>query len=270
VNTRHFGKAAENLYLTQSAVGARIKLLEEYFNTPLFIRQRNSLQLTLAGERLIPFAQAMAAQLSNAREALNETDINYLALAATPNAASLYFSMALIHFTQSFRGLKIRAETLGIEQITRQLHERILDIAFSLEPVKSDEVESKIIKEYPLALCRLTDVANSKSSQIQHVHVEWSLKISELICQYFDGMHKAILRTNSLDTALNYIKHNGGYLVVPISVAEACGQDFEIVEQREDLILKVYINYMKDIRQSSLEEFILFFQSEDSQGTRVG
>ena len=31
--TRHFGKAAENLYLTQSAVSARIKLLEEYFHT---------------------------------------------------------------------------------------------------------------------------------------------------------------------------------------------------------------------------------------------
>ena len=34
--TRHFGKAAENLYLTQSAVSARIKLLEEYFHTTLF------------------------------------------------------------------------------------------------------------------------------------------------------------------------------------------------------------------------------------------
>ena len=45
-NTRHFGKAAENLYLTQSAVSARIKLLEEYFHSTLFIRQRNSIQLT--------------------------------------------------------------------------------------------------------------------------------------------------------------------------------------------------------------------------------
>jgi hypothetical protein len=35
--TRHFGKAAENLYLTQSAVSARIKQLEEYFNAALFV-----------------------------------------------------------------------------------------------------------------------------------------------------------------------------------------------------------------------------------------
>lgn len=52
--TRHFGKASENLYLTQSAVTARIMLLEEYFNTSLFIRNRNSIQLTSAGEKLIP------------------------------------------------------------------------------------------------------------------------------------------------------------------------------------------------------------------------
>ena len=54
VRTRHFGKAAENLYLTQSAVSARIKQLEEYFNSALFVRNRNSLQLTAAGEKLLP------------------------------------------------------------------------------------------------------------------------------------------------------------------------------------------------------------------------
>ena len=44
--TRHFGKAAENLYLTQSAVSARIKLLEDLLGTPLFSRARNNVQLT--------------------------------------------------------------------------------------------------------------------------------------------------------------------------------------------------------------------------------
>ncbi|MCF6457796.1 LysR family transcriptional regulator [Pseudoalteromonas sp. MMG024] len=38
-NCRHFGKAAENLYLTQAAVSSRIRQLEQYFGVELFITQ---------------------------------------------------------------------------------------------------------------------------------------------------------------------------------------------------------------------------------------
>lgn len=55
--TRHFGKAAENLYLTQSAVSARIRLLEQQVGMQLFTRARNNVQLTSAGEKLIRHAE---------------------------------------------------------------------------------------------------------------------------------------------------------------------------------------------------------------------
>ena len=54
VRTRHFGKAAENLYITQSAVSFRIRQLEQGLGVNLFIRQRNNIQLTAPGERLLP------------------------------------------------------------------------------------------------------------------------------------------------------------------------------------------------------------------------
>ncbi|MGR5543027.1 LysR family transcriptional regulator, partial [Vibrio campbellii] len=47
--TKHFGKASENLYITQAAVSARIKQLENYFDTQLFTRDRNNIKLTSAG-----------------------------------------------------------------------------------------------------------------------------------------------------------------------------------------------------------------------------
>ncbi|MFT6737918.1 MAG: DNA-binding transcriptional LysR family regulator, partial [Kangiellaceae bacterium] len=52
-HTRHFGKAAENLYLTSAAVSARIKQVEEYFSVSLFTRHRNNIQLTSAGKKLL-------------------------------------------------------------------------------------------------------------------------------------------------------------------------------------------------------------------------
>jgi DNA-binding transcriptional LysR family regulator len=54
--TRHFGRAAENLYLTQSAVSFRIRQLEQQLGVSLFARHRNNIQLTQSGEHLLPYA----------------------------------------------------------------------------------------------------------------------------------------------------------------------------------------------------------------------
>ena len=59
--TRHFGHAAENLYLTQSAVSSRIKQLEITLGVALFTRQRNNILLTHSGDRLLPHAENLLA-----------------------------------------------------------------------------------------------------------------------------------------------------------------------------------------------------------------
>ncbi len=70
--TRHFGKAAENLYLTQSAVSFRIRQLEQNLGVALFNRQRNNIQLTEAGELLLPHAEAVISALQRARAQLQQ------------------------------------------------------------------------------------------------------------------------------------------------------------------------------------------------------
>lgn len=49
----HFGKAAEQLYLTQPALSRQIKQLEEILEVSLFLRTKRSVQLTKAGEYLL-------------------------------------------------------------------------------------------------------------------------------------------------------------------------------------------------------------------------
>ena len=56
--TRHFGKAAENLYLTQSAVSFRIRQLEGLLGAELFTRHRNNIRLTASGMKLLPLAES--------------------------------------------------------------------------------------------------------------------------------------------------------------------------------------------------------------------
>ena len=71
--TRHFGRAAEALYLTQSAVSFRIRQLENQLGVNLFTRHRNNIRLTTAGEKLLPYAETLMVLMyrSKATQKLN-------------------------------------------------------------------------------------------------------------------------------------------------------------------------------------------------------
>lgn len=66
-----FSLAAQQLFLTQSAISKRIAQLESQLNNRLFDRIGRSINLTEAGERLLPQAEKILSQLEDARRLLN-------------------------------------------------------------------------------------------------------------------------------------------------------------------------------------------------------
>ncbi len=67
-----FHKAAEALRVSQPAVSARIRALEESLGVPLFSREGNSLTLSAAGKALRPQAEQLLRQVALARQVVNE------------------------------------------------------------------------------------------------------------------------------------------------------------------------------------------------------
>lgn len=65
-----FSKAADHLYLTQSAISKRIALLEEQLSSKLFDRIGRTVSLTEAGEALLPRAKDILLQLDDAKRAI--------------------------------------------------------------------------------------------------------------------------------------------------------------------------------------------------------
>ena len=57
--TKNLTQAAEKLFLSQPAVSAQIKAVESDVGTALFVRTNNGMQLTRAGEVLLPEAEAL-------------------------------------------------------------------------------------------------------------------------------------------------------------------------------------------------------------------
>ncbi len=67
-----FHKAAEALRVSQPAVSARIRALEESLGVTLFAREGNSLTLSAAGKALRPQAEQLLRQVALARQVVNE------------------------------------------------------------------------------------------------------------------------------------------------------------------------------------------------------
>tara|TARA_Y100000588_G_C13901990_1_gene773288 strand:+ start:61 stop:387 length:327 start_codon:yes stop_codon:yes gene_type:complete len=93
---RHFGRAAETLHITQAAVSARIKQLEEFYNTSLFIREKNNLRLPPAGEALLSHAYLMVSQMAQSKLSLSIASMqkNTFSVAATPNVWDAFLALA--------------------------------------------------------------------------------------------------------------------------------------------------------------------------------
>jgi len=255
--TRHFGKAAENLYLTQSAVSARIKLLEEYFHTTLFIRQRNSIQLTQSGDKLLPYAKQLCETLNEAKQELQIQSSEYVVCGATQLASELVLPQVLSHLHHAFPDWSVKAEVLTLDTLSRQMHERVTDLSFSTEPLKSEEVNSTVLFEHELALYRIGEGAEAIDAA-DFVAIDWGSKARDWLLTAYPQLRDAKLRTNSLSLALNNLQSEGGIAVLPTNVKSQLPENIQVtkIEALENVPLRVYVHSMKQVRRVGLSDII--------------
>lgn len=79
------------------------------------------------------------------------------------------------------------------EQLSRQLHERIIDTAFSTEPLKSDDVENVPIDSTALGLYS-SDGNNIEDALQNYVHIEWDIKTSESLYPLYPAARRAAFK----------------------------------------------------------------------------
>ena len=102
-----FTRAAQDLFVTQSAISREIKTLEEQLGQPLFRRVNRTLQLTPAGEELFRLADATIAQLDAGVERIAGTS-KVVTVTTTTGLASLWLTPRLLRFSRAHPGIDVR------------------------------------------------------------------------------------------------------------------------------------------------------------------
>ena len=104
-----FTKAAEELFLTQSAVSRQIQALEEFIGVALFERRHKALALTEAGKAYFRTVGPMLDQLREATRRLRETRTGHvLTVTTTISFASLWLVPRLARWRKEHPAIDVR------------------------------------------------------------------------------------------------------------------------------------------------------------------
>ncbi|MED5524943.1 HTH-type transcriptional regulator HdfR [Gallaecimonas pentaromativorans] len=258
---RHFGKAAENLYLTQSAVSFRIRQLESQLGVSLFTRHRNNIQLTGAGERLLPHAEAMLLSWQRAKQdiALASHQSVQLAISASTNVWDPFLQRRLPLIYRSLGQIALRADTAPADVMVRSLLERRLDLALLFDPPKVEELQVREVGSLRLQL------VSSKAGQDLHgalngpyVKVDWGTQFSIQHGKLLKEQAPPILHTGIGRIALDFILDHGGSAYLPLGLTQdavAEGQLFQVAGAPE-IHRELYAAYLKDADRLGLVEHL--------------
>lgn len=221
-NTRHFGRAAENLYITQAAVSARIKQLEEFVNATLFERNRNNISLTEAGERLLPYATTMVRAIQQAKNEINLAEFNLaqISIAAPPSVWDAFLQQALPDIVQQLPEVALVTEIQNLRHIQTTLAENTLDLAFSFEPFNTADMQSENVANIELVLVSTEAMDVDTAFKQGYIFVDWGTQFhSEHDIKY--GRHVVHkLKTPNGRIALEHMLAHGGSAFLPVGVVE--------------------------------------------------
>lgn len=217
--TRHFGRAAEALYLTQSAVSFRIRQLENQLGVNLFTRHRNNIRLTAAGEKLLPYAETLMNTWQTARKEVSQTSKhNEFSIGASASLWECMLSSWLTRLYHSHGHLQFEARIAQRQSLVKQLHERQLDLLITTEAPKMDEFSSQIIGQFSLALyCAETSVVKA---DLNYLRLEWGPDFQQHEAGLIAADDVPVLTTSSAEIVLQQLAPLKGCTWLPIKWAK--------------------------------------------------
>lgn len=233
--TRHFGRAAEALHITQAAVSSRLKSLEQLLGVTLFERTKREMRLTAEGSRLIRHAELQIAAWRVARQDVSHAESSeQLVVGGSLRLWDVLLQRWLHDLRRARPDMAIIAESQTPEVLTRRLIDGTLDVAIMLEPAQLDIMQ---IRE--VAAIELVCVSSKAGVSIEqallsgYVFVDWGLAFGLEHRRAFPDAPESMTRVSHAKMALEYLTTIGGSAYLPLRMVQK-DLEFGLVHLVED------------------------------------
>jgi DNA-binding transcriptional LysR family regulator len=260
--TRHFGHAAENLFVSQSTVSARIRALEDGLATELFVRERSNIHLTKSGEALVSHAKSILTLWGRAchEVAMPEDVVHTLTIGGLSGLWDTSLQDWLTNVSKMNLALAITADTYGTSTMLERIMSGSMDLAFVYDAPQGLNLIAQPLKTIQLRLVS-SGVAESVESALNSgfIKVNWGLNFGVQFAAQFPQIRTTRLTTGLGRIALNYLKNNIGsaYLAEPAVASEIAEGQLFYVKDAPVFERKAYAIYHQENEKIDLIQTLI-------------
>jgi DNA-binding transcriptional LysR family regulator len=213
-----FHRAADTLNITQSTVSARIKVLEERLDRPLFTRSRNGVEMTAAGHQFHRYALNLVQTWEHARQEV-ALPRGFRTLFGLGAQVSLWERL-IVRWTPLMRkkapDVALRLEADYSYSLMRQLSDGLLDVGVMYMPRSMPGLVTEKLLEEKLVLVSTTKRKMFHDYQPDHVFVDWGYDFRAEYNEAYPDAGSPAVSVGLGPLGLQLILENGGSGYFPL------------------------------------------------------
>lgn len=206
VRAGSFISAAESLHITQTAVTARVRNLEDQLGCRLFVRNRQGARLTENGERFLLHATQLIHSWDAARRELPlpEGTGDIVTVGGELSLWNPLFLEWVRLIREAHPTLAVRAEVGDMHKLQQEMRNGVMDAALVHQPEYSYDIQVEQLLEEKLVMVR------SARNPAPYIYVDWGEAFRRQHDAALPQYARASLTLNLGPLALNYILQKGG------------------------------------------------------------
>jgi len=183
VATGSFLRAAEKLHVTQTAVGARVRALEDQVGATLFLRSKSGAALTPAGERFTRHASTLVQVWERARHqvAVPPGRASVLTIGCEQSLWDPLLLDWLLHMRTAAPQLALRTEVGVAAELMDRVASGMLDIAVVYAPQQRPGLRIELLIEEKLVLVTTRKTTSRRVQGLDpqdYVYVDWGAEFA--------------------------------------------------------------------------------------------
>ena len=217
-----FVAAASRLNVTQTAVSARVRALEDSLGRQLFIRNKSGARLTPAGERFLRHATTLVQVWDQARQqvALPPGRIDIASVAAEISLWNPILAEWLVWMKRRAPEIALHAEVDTPSRLLERLHNGALDMAVLYNPPpQGGDLVVELLAEERLVLVSTTPIGRD-ALQGGYVHVDWGPAFDQSFHAAFPELASGAVTASHGPLALLFLLEAGGCGYFRLSVVQ--------------------------------------------------
>lgn len=209
--TGSFVNAAAALNLTQTAVSARIRVLEEQLGHPVFIRTKAGAKLTRAGEQFLRYATTLVQTWENARRAVALPPGSEM-IVTVGSQLSLWNPLLrhwLLWMRRECPDIALRVNIAAADTLMEQVQDGTLDVAILYGAQQKPGVVAELLVEERLVLvCAGPDT--EPLDPARHVRIDWGEDFDSSYRAAFPNQGESLVEISYGPLAAEYLMATGG------------------------------------------------------------